>query len=86
MTPYECPANCVNTCQVCKPPIGITNINAQIKFPEQKTLRDEFAIGALTTLRNHGSLDILSQGTAESVAKFTYAIADAMLNERNKGV
>lgn len=57
----------------------------ELKFPEQKTLRDEFAMAALSTLRNEGNLDI-TPNQADRVAVFSYAIADAMLNERNKRV
>lgn len=52
-----------------------------------KTLRDEFAISALTHVcavryRPTFSKNELSQVTAESIAHDAYLIADAMLDER----
>ena len=51
------------------------------KFPEQKTLRDEFAMAALSAISYTNE-----DGHEGNIAKYAYQIADAMLNERNKGV
>lgn len=63
----------------------VPNQKRILKFSEQKTLRDEFAMAALATLRNHGSLEF-NQSEGDEVARLVYQMADALLNERNKGV
>jgi len=50
---------------------------------EQETLRDKFAMAALTgMLNNH--YDLILSGDIRRLSEFSYKIADAMLKEREK--
>lgn len=58
-----------------------TSINDMVKFPPEKTLRDEFAMAALTgILENSASFSLPSKDLAE----ISYRLADAMLAARKE--
>lgn len=66
--------------------VGVEYITAAEDAP--KSLRDEFAMGALTGLINRGVLehdDLMGSPDPEAdLASTAYAIADAMMKERAK--
>ena len=57
-----------------------TPINTGGQASMVKTLRDEFAVAALASVRPEG----VAPGNERVVARYAYAIADAMLAERAK--